>query len=206
MYRKVLAALALTAAVARAEFLLYTVGENQIIDIGGGFQQDSIMIFPLDSPPSCEDVTKGRKLLPGPENDASRGGPSGPYSHEQNANSRLGYSCDGCYSPQTDVPIEAWDITRLEMYNGEDYPFFDQATGSISKLLCPWQLQPLITIDQPSTRTEAMLWLQKMKRYGANVRRSRSVLIPLCVPPLTVVYLECRSSDAMAICRPPHCN
>jgi hypothetical protein len=134
MYRKVLAALACTAAVAHAEFILYTVGENQIIDIGTGFQQDSIMAFPYDSPPSCEDVEKAYRLLPGPENDASGGGPSRPFPYEQNANSKLGYACDGCYSPQTDVPIEGWDITRLEIYNGEDSPFFDQVTGSISML------------------------------------------------------------------------
>jgi hypothetical protein len=43
----------------------------------------------------------------------------------------VGYACTGCYSPQTDIPVEGWDIKKIEMWNTGDQLFFDQDTGGI---------------------------------------------------------------------------
>jgi hypothetical protein len=45
-----------------------------------------------------------------------------------------------------------------------------------------------------------MLWLQRMRRSGANAQESRSVLMTLCAAPLLVASLECRFSAALATC------
>jgi hypothetical protein len=68
MLAKLLTAALCTAAVS-AEFMLYAVDSNQIIDTGAGFQQPMLMAFELGKTPACEDVGKANRLYPTPEGD-----------------------------------------------------------------------------------------------------------------------------------------